>query len=137
MRILQFAFGAGPGHPFLPHNFPEHCIVYTGTHDNDTTLGWWRTAGAEIQDHARRYLAVAGQDTVWDLIRVALFSVARTAIFPLQDLLSLATDARMNVPGVAESNWAWRVRADAFNSSVASRFFELVSLSGRAQSTER
>lgn len=137
MKVLQFAFGAGPGHPFLPHNYPEHCVVYTGTHDNDTTLGWWCTAGTEIQDHARRYLAVAGHDIVWDLIRVALFSVARTAIFPLQDLLSLATDARMNVPGVAESNWAWRVRADAFNSAVSGRFFELVSLSGRAQSPDR
>ncbi len=137
MRILQFAFGGGPGHPFLPHNYPEHCVVYTGTHDNDTTLGWWRTAGSEIQDHARRYLAVAGHDIAWDLIRAALFSVARTAIFPLQDLLSLSTDARMNVPGVAESNWAWRVRADAFNTSVSGRFFELVSLSGRAQSPEK
>ncbi|MBU1411718.1 MAG: 4-alpha-glucanotransferase [Deltaproteobacteria bacterium HGW-Deltaproteobacteria-22] len=137
MKILQFAFGDGSDHPFLPHNFPEHCVVYTGTHDNDTTLGWWLSAGPGIQDHARRYLAVAGHDIVWDLIRCALFSVARTAIFPMQDLLSLATDARMNVPGIADKNWAWRVRADAFNTSVSSRFFELVSLSGRAQSHER
>lgn len=131
MKILQFAFGDGPDHPFLPHNYDEHCVVYTGTHDNDTTLGWWRTAGDAIQDHARRYLAVDGHDIVWDLIRLAMFSVARTAIFPLQDLLVLASDARMNVPGVAESNWAWRVRADAFNSSVSGRFYDLVALSGR------
>ncbi len=132
MKILQFAFGGPAEHPFLPHNYPVHCAVYTGTHDNDTTLGWWRSVTREVQDHVRRYLAVDGHDICWDLIRCALFSVAHTAVFPFQDLLSLDSGARMNVPGIGENNWSWRVRMEAFNSGLAHRFRELVRLSGRA-----
>ncbi len=134
MKVLHFAFGQGADHAFLPHNFEPHCVVYTGTHDNDTTLGWWQHADDRIRDHVRRYVARDGHDVVWDLIRLALQSVADTAVIPLQDLLTLDSGSRMNRPGQAEGNWAWRVRAEAFNPALAGRFRELVSLYHRLPS---
>ena len=131
MRVLQFAFGEGADHPFLPHNHPPQSVVYTGTHDNDTTVGWWRTAPEAVQSHVQRYLAVHGGDIAWDLIRAALRSTAETAIVPMQDLLSLGSDARMNVPGVADGNWGWRVRREALNDGVAGRMRDLCELYGR------
>jgi 4-alpha-glucanotransferase len=131
MRVLQFAFGSGGDHPFLPHNFERHSLVYTGTHDNDTTLGWWLSAPEHLRDHVRRYLARDGHDLVWDLIRLAFASVADTAVVPLQDVLTLGADARMNRPSVAEGNWGWRVREEAFHGGIAPRLRELCWLYGR------
>ena len=120
MAILQFAFGNDPQAPhFRPHNYPRNLVVYTGTHDNDTTVGWWTGAAghstrsdSEIEnerEHARRYLGLDGRDVHWEFIRAALASVADTAIVPAQDLLGLGSEARMNQPGTAGGNWRWRL----------------------------
>jgi len=131
MKILQFAFGAGSNHPFLPHRHKERSVCYTATHDNDTTLGWWQSTDERARDHARRYLAVNGQDIVWDMVRAAFASVAHLAVVPLQDVLCLDGRSRMNVPGVGEGNWRWRVRVQAFNHPLAMRVRELATLYGR------
>jgi 4-alpha-glucanotransferase len=120
MAILQFAFGSDPQAPdFRPHNYPRNRVVYTGTHDNDTTVGWWTGADrhstssdTEIEnerEHARRYLGLDGREVHWAFIRAALASVADTAIVPVQDLLGLGSDARMNRPGTVRDNWRWRL----------------------------
>lgn len=131
MLVLQFAFGDDALNPYLPHHHVESAAVYTGTHDNDTTLGWWRSAPEHLKDHVRRYLATPGHDIVWELIRVAFQSPARMAVVPMQDVLSLDTGARMNTPGRAEGNWTWRVREEAFNDEVASRLKALAGLYDR------
>ncbi len=111
MKVLQFAFGDDARNPYLPHNYPANCVVYTGTHDNDTTAGWYASLGASEQDRVRRYVASDGSDIVSDLIRVAYSSVAEIAVVPMQDVLLLGSEARMNVPGEGEGNWGWRFRA--------------------------
>ena len=133
MAILQFAFGTDPQAPdFRPHNFSRNLVVYTGTHDNDTTVGWWTggtghsTRSAEDitreHDFARRYLQIGRDAEVhWDLIRAALASVADTAIIPAQDLLGLGSEARMNQPGTASGNWRWRLGPGQLSSDVAGR----------------
>ncbi len=114
MKILQYAFGGDAGNEFLPHNYSANCVVYTGTHDNDTTKGWW-DAMIEAEDepptvgHLREYLRTEGEDISWDLIRAAWMSVADTAIAPMQDVLGLGNEARMNVPATAGGNWGWRM----------------------------
>ena len=121
MAILQFAFGTDPQAPtFKPHNYQRNLVVYTGTHDNDTTVGWWtgdvghstRTE-QEIENeraHARRYLGTDGNEIQWDFIRAVEGSVADTAIVPAQDLIGVGSDARFNRPGTASGNWRWRLR---------------------------
>ena len=109
MKVLQFAFGNPGAHIYLPHNFAPNCVVYTGTHDNDTTLGWWQSgATQQEQASARAYLGAAAGDVPWSFIRAAYGSVARMAIVPLQDVLSLGSEARMNIPSQLEGNWGWR-----------------------------
>ncbi|MFH2006645.1 MAG: 4-alpha-glucanotransferase [bacterium] len=135
MKVLQFAFGAQNDHPFLPHTYGPHCVAYTGTHDNDTTRGWWESADERIRDHVRRYLGSDGHDVVWDLIRLVLASVADTAVVPMQDLLALDSDSRMNRPGLALGNWSWRVRANAFNDELGGRIRALCALYGRGRLT--
>ncbi|OGO17375.1 MAG: 4-alpha-glucanotransferase, partial [Chloroflexi bacterium RBG_16_48_8] len=102
MKVLQFAFDKGSDNNFLPHNYPKNCVVYPGTHDNDTTRGWYESASEDVQDFCRRYLATDGKNIAWDLIRAAWASVADMAIAPLQDFLALGSEARMNFPGRAE-----------------------------------
>jgi 4-alpha-glucanotransferase len=113
MKILQFAFQTDPTDPFLPHNYPRNCVAYTGTHDNDTTLGWYRSAPEKERDLCRRYLARSGDDIAWDLIRAVWSSVSTYALAPMQDFLSLGTEARMNLPGRLGGNWSWRVDSRA------------------------
>lgn len=108
MKILQFAF-SGPDNPFLPHHYTRDCVAYTGTHDNDTTLGWYKTAPEEERDYCRRYLASSDDQIVWDMIRSVWSSVASIAIAPLQDFLILDSPARMNFPGKPVGNWKWRL----------------------------
>ena len=98
MKVLQFAFDGTPDDDFLPHNYPEHCVVYTGTHDNDTVVGWYGSAPEESRDFCRHYLARDGTEIAWDLIRAAWSSVARWAIAPLQDVLSLGSQAADELP---------------------------------------
>ena len=112
MCVLQFAFQGDPRNPFLPHNQRRNSVVYTGTHDNDTTVGWYRSLTPTEQDQVRVYTNTDGHDIAWDLIRMAWGTVANTAIVPVQDLLLLDTSARMNRPGIADGNWRWRLTPD-------------------------
>ena len=108
MAVLQFAFGGGADNLYLPHNLVPNSVIYTGTHDNDTSLGWYAAAGQAARDHARRYLRVSGAEIGWDLIRTAYSSVSRLAVIPMQDILSLGSEARFNTPGKPQGNWQWR-----------------------------
>lgn len=125
MHVLHFAFGDDALNPYLPHNHHENAAVYTGTHDNDTTVGWWQAAPAHVKDHVRRYLGIDGNDIAWDLMRTAFQSTSRMAVVPMQDVLSLDSGARMNTPGRAHGNWGWRVRVEAFNDHLAGRLRSL------------
>lgn len=131
MAILQFAFGNGQANDYLPHHHRANQVVYTGTHDNDTVLGWYRSASPSEQDWARRYLAVHPADVTWGVIRAALRSVANTAIVPMQDILVLGSEGRMNVPGVEHGNWAWRLGREALNLPLARKLREQLLLSDR------
>jgi len=135
MKILQFAFGGEQNSDFLPYNYTRNAVVYTGTHDNETTLGWYLNASEAERDHARRYLAVPGRDIVWDLIRQAYASVAVMAVIPMQDLFVLGNEARMNFPGKEGGWWRWRYTREMFASrasGIAQGLAELVHLYGRA-----
>lgn len=133
LKILQFAFGAEPDAGFLPHHYPRNCVVYTGTHDNDTTVGWYTESATDAErDFCRRYLGVDGHDIAWDLIRVAWASVANMALAPLQDMLSLGAEARMNLPGTASGNWRWRFSAGVLDDGLRYRLRELTELYSRA-----
>ena len=112
MAVLQFAFGGDAANPYLPHNLRANCVIYPGTHDNDTALGWYQSADESVRDHVRRYLRVSGREIGWDLIRSAYASVAGLAVIPLQDFLSLGPEGRFNTPGQAAGNWGWRYRAE-------------------------
>ncbi len=137
MAILQFAFGNdGSASDFTPHNYPRHRVVYTGTHDNDTTVGWW-TAGAgdstrsaadvaKERDYAMRYLNTDGTDIHWVLIRTALASVANTVLVPMQDILGLGGEARMNLPGRQAGNWGFRFTWEQLTPDITNRLAELV-----------
>lgn len=119
MKILQFAFD-NPGNEYLPHNYTsDNFVVYTGTHDNDTTKGWYESTNEQCRDYARRLMNVSGNDISWDLIRLAVSSIAKYCIIPLQDILSLGSEARMNTPGVADGNWQFRFREDALTDKSA------------------
>ena len=143
MRVLQFAFGDDPkANDYQPHNYPRHCVVYTGTHDNDTTAGWFHsgqgkgsTRGAdEIQKErffALQYVGTKGDQIHWDMIRLAFQSVADTAIIPLQDVLGLGTPARMNLPGTAEGNWSWRFRWEQLTPEMETKLGEITTTYGR------
>lgn len=108
MRVLQFAFGDNDANPFLPHNYVPNTIAYTGTHDNDTTVGWWDTLSAHEKDFARRYLKTDGHAIHLDMMRALSASIANTVIYPLQDVLGLGSAHRMNFPGKPFGNWEWR-----------------------------
>src|SRR5262245_32819362 len=138
MRILQFAFGDDPEAPnYLPHNYVPDCVVYTGTHDNDTAVGWFhsqagagttRTAEqiARERKHTLAYMNTSGAEIHWDLIRLAVASVARLAIFPLQDVLGLGTEARINLPSTTTGNWRWRLAPGQFTTQHEERLRKLV-----------
>lgn len=129
MKVLQFAFSSDSKDPFLPHNYSRNCVVYSGTHDNDTTLGWYQHSSTESERHfARRYLGCDGSDIAWDLIRLAFASVADTAVVPLQDVLNLGTEARMNLPGRPSGNWGWRFLPGQLTEQVRDRLQELAVL---------
>src|SRR5262249_24994479 len=117
--------------PYLPHHFIKNTVVYTGTHDNDTTRGWFASSGEDLRDRVRRYLGRDAHDVSWDLIRLAWASVADYAIVPLQDLLDLGTQARMNTPGRREDNWSWRFSDGALHPGIFDRLAELTVLYGR------
>ena len=131
MVVLHFAFGGDAENAYLPHNHRQNAVAYTGTHDNDTTLGWWRAADDRTKDHVRRYYGIDGHDVAWDLVRSAMGSVADLAVVPVQDVLKLGGDARMNMPSAAGGNWRWRMASGALTTDVADRLRGLVELYGR------
>jgi 4-alpha-glucanotransferase len=133
MKVLQFAFGGGPDDPYLPHNYEPHSVVYTGTHDNDTTTGWWNTVMPHERTHAQIYMGRDGSDISWDLIRLALASVAEMAVIPLQDVLAFGSEARMNTPGRASGNWSWRYTPDQLGQPLIDRLRMLTAVYGRVK----
>jgi 4-alpha-glucanotransferase len=136
MKVLQFAFSGDPDHPYLPHNFERNCVVYTGTHDNDTTLGWLGTASEDERKAVRQDLGGRAEALNWELIRLALMSVAHTAIFPLQDILDVGSEGRMNTPGRASGNWGWRYTQDMLTPTASERLKTLTEEYGRATCEE-
>ena len=131
MRILHFAFAEGSRNPYLPHHHESDSVIYTGTHDNDTTLGWWVQASEHEREHVRAYLDTDGHEVHWTLIRAALASVADTAIVPLQDILGLGSEHRMNRPGEAQGHWAWRFEWSQVQPEHAERLAALARLYDR------
>ena len=131
MRVLQFAFDGERDNPFLPYNFHPRTAVYTGTHDNDTTLGWYRSLTEGERKRVNRYRGGGVGDVAWDFIRMAWASVAETAICPLQDVLGLGSEARLNYPGRPVGNWRWRFRAEDLRPDLAARLRELTENYGR------
>jgi len=146
MVVLQFAFGGGTDSNFLPHNYQRNVVAYTGTHDNDTLLGWWGDAEntrdaekeAAARAHATAYLDLddPAEVTTWPFIRGVMRSSAHLALFPVQDLLQLGTEARMNTPGNSGDNWAWRMKPGALTDDVAERLHRETRLFGRGTSTD-
>jgi 4-alpha-glucanotransferase len=130
MRVLQFGFAADDS-PHLPHRHVPRCVAYTGTHDNDTARGWYEHASDEERRRARDYTGSDGREFAWDLVRTALASVAETAVVPLQDVLGLASEARLNTPGKAEGNWVWQMAAGSASPDIAARLRRLSALTGR------
>jgi 4-alpha-glucanotransferase len=149
MRILQFAFGDDPkAIDYRPHNFIANCVVYTGTHDNDTTVGWLQSAAGEgttrtseqiarEREFILRYLNSDGREVHWDLIRLAIASVARLAVFPMQDVLGLGTEARMNMPSTSHSNWRWRMQPGQFTPAHQERLRSLAETFERGPFTKK
>lgn len=142
MRILEFGFGGDSSSRDLPHNYPRNSVVYTGTHDNDTVAGWFRSTPGEgstrdaaaierERNYCLEYLNSDGSEIQWDFIRAVMASVADTAIVPLQDVLGLGTEARMNLPGTTSGNWSWRYQAHALADELASRLADLARIYGR------
>jgi 4-alpha-glucanotransferase len=132
MKILQFAFSTDASDKFLPHNYERNFVVYSGTHDNDTSVGWYQQSATDHErDHFRRYLRTDGHDPAWSMIDAAFRSVAITAIVPLQDLLSLGSAARMNLPGRAEGNWSWRFVPEQLAPHIVNRLHETTLVYGR------
>jgi 4-alpha-glucanotransferase len=136
MRVLQFAFSGGSDNVHLPHNYVPNSVVYTGTHDNETTVGWYRAAKGRIERRERAfcrdYLHLDPHEIHWSFIRAAFGSVARMAIVPMQDLLGLGPEARMNRPSSSSGNWDWRMSARALTSSLCHRLRDVTELYGRA-----
>ncbi len=132
MKILQFAFDSREESDYLPHNYSNNSVVYTGTHDNDTTIGWYDSLNRQDKAFAKRYLNIkAKKEIYWEFIRAALSSVADTAIIPVQDYLGLGSEARVNVPSTLGNNWKWRLRAGQLDDSLAERIREMTKLYGR------
>jgi len=147
MRILQFGFSSDTRNIDLPHNYHKNVVVYTGTHDNDTAIGWFSSVAGEgstrnaqqierEREFCLKYLNTEGNEIHWDFIRGVLASVANTAVVPLQDVLGLGAEARMNLPNSTEGNWAWRVKAGALTGEIGARLRELTALYGRIQVEE-
>ena len=133
MKILQFAFSDDAANPYLPHNYEQNCVVYTGSHDNDTTRGWFVSAPESEQSSCISYLGYSPDDIAWALMRLAASSVAALAIFPVQDVLSLGSETRMNKPSQAAGNWAWRLPANVLGDDHIARLADLAETYGRAR----
>jgi len=143
MSLLQFAFGNDPQGPsFRPHNYSRELVAYTGGHDNNTTVGWWTSSGIgestrsaedirKERDFTRAYLGFEDEPVNWVFIRAVMASVAEIAIFPLQDILGLGSEARMNLPGTVSGNWKWRYQQQALTKNLSERLRALTALYDR------
>ncbi len=133
MKVLEFAFDSrdSNNNDYLPHNYPKYCIAYAGTHDNDTICGWKNTASPEDIAYAREYMALSEDSFCWDMIRELWSTVADTVIIQAQDILSLGSESRMNIPSTLGGNWSWRAEEGAFTEEVAGRLYRLTKLYGR------
>jgi 4-alpha-glucanotransferase len=125
MKILQFAFDSGLDNPYLPENHTANSVVYTGTHDNDTTLGWWQGLTKERKERVRKTLGTRRPDMPWELIRLAMASIANLCVIPCQDILGLDSTARFNTPGHATGNWNWQMESGSLTDELADRLFRL------------
>jgi 4-alpha-glucanotransferase len=134
MKVLQFGFGDPGAHIYLPHKYERNCVVYTGTHDNDTTPGWWKTANTHEKQHATEYFGRAEDGIHWAFIRGAFASIANMAIVPVQDVLGLGSEARMNRPSRSDGNWGWRLAAGALTQELAGKLARLAEVSDRGPS---
>ncbi len=138
MKVLQFAFDSREDSDYLPHHYTKNCVVYTGTHDNDTILGWTKTADAADVAMARRYLHVDDAEGFnWSMMRAALMSVADTAILMVQDIIGLGSEARINTPSTLGENWRWRIGEGCINSWLAGIVRENTALYGRLPQNEK
>jgi 4-alpha-glucanotransferase len=141
IRVFQFGFDGNPSNPHLPHNCVANTVAYTGTHDNNTTRGWFESLPDHVREAARTYASKTGPltgEVAWDFIRSVWASESGVAIAPLQDLLNLGEDARMNVPGVATGNWRWRCTEEMLKPAIFERLRELTISTGRmAESNAR
>ena len=134
MKVLEFAFDSGEENDYLPHKYTENCVVYTGTHDNDTVMGWLETAKPEDISYARSYCQMPDDEPFnWGLIRVAYESKADTAIVPMQDILGLGKEARMNIPSTLGGNWVWRLDGAALTDELADKLKTMSEKSGRLE----
>jgi 4-alpha-glucanotransferase len=132
MAVLQFGFGDVGAHAHLPHTFTTDKVVYTGTHDNDTLLGWWESGATEYErQQVEAYLGRCEDGVNWAMIRAASDSVASLCVVPLQDALGLGSDARMNVPSRSRGNWRWRCGAELLRPELAKKLAELAAISDR------
>ena len=131
MKILQFAFGSGPNNSYLPDHYIGNCVVYTGTHDNDTTVGWTHSIQEYERNYAYDYLGSPSMPLHCALIQAALGSVANLAVIPMQDILELGSEARMNTPGTTVGNWKWRFQWHQLSIDQVSRFTHLIALFNR------
>lgn len=132
MKVIQFAFDSREGSDYLPHTYPQHCVVYTGTHDNDTVMGWMKTAPKASVKFAKEYLNLTEEEGYnWGMMRAAWSSVADMAIVPMQDLIGLGSEARINVPSTLGENWKWRATEDQITNSLAKRLYKYMQMYGR------
>ena len=136
MKILEFAFDSTEANDYIPYNYNKNCIVYTGTHDNDTVAGWFKIASETDRKQVLDYINCGEQDIHWSFVRLAWSTVANTAIVPMQDLLGLGSDARMNLPGTVGGNWKWRAKDNDFPDTLANALAHLTTLYGRSKKTK-
>jgi 4-alpha-glucanotransferase len=131
MRILQYAFSGDAKNRDLPHNYIPNTVAYTGTHDNDTTIGWWHSIGEKEREYCLKYIDSNEDEIEWKLIRLLYSSVADMVIVPMQDVLGLDSDSRMNTPATNSGNWSWRMEDGAFNETAMDRLKDLAEIFGR------
>lgn len=138
MKILQFAFDSREENDYLPHNYSTNCVVYTGTHDNDTVIGWYPAMNRKDLAFAKKYLGIKrNADICPSLVRTALASVADTAVIPMQDYLELGHEARINTPSTLGGNWEWRMDRDACTQELSAHMLELAQIYGRVHNAEK
>jgi 4-alpha-glucanotransferase len=131
MKVMQFGFNSKGAHMHLPHRFTPDTVAYTGTHDNDTTQGWWNAAAKTERNAVEAYVGPGARRPVWPLIRAVEASVAQIAVLPAQDLLELGSEARMNIPAVPAGNWSWRAPEQCWKPELATRLAAIADVTDR------